>query len=134
MTTEHTVIVWLLIEDNGSVLVAQRKQDDEAFAGSWVLPGDVLPKGKSPSDLIAEFGKDQLDIQVMGDEPFQTLHIDDGDSTYAIAVHRIGFEGRPRFRESGPYTQVGWAPKTDLQDATAYPYLAELAVQLARES
>jgi hypothetical protein len=63
----------------------------------------------------------------MGDEPFQTLHIDDGDSTYAIAVHRIGFEGRPRFRESGLYTQVGWAPKTDLRDATAYPYLAELA-------
>ncbi len=127
MTTEHTVIVWLLIENNGSVLVARRKQDDEAFSGGWVLPGEVLPRGKSPSDLTAEFGKDQLDIQVMGDEPFQTLHIADGKATYAIAVHRVGYEGRPRFRESGPYTEVGWAPKSDLKDATAYPFLSELA-------
>ena len=127
MTNEHTVLVWLLIEDNGSVLVAKRKDDEPPFAGGWTLPGDVLPRGKSPDDLIAEFGKDQLDVQVMGSEPFQTLHLTDGVATYAVAVHRVGYEGPPRFRESGPYAEVGWAPRSDLLDATAYPYLAELA-------
>ena len=127
MTDEHPVLVWLLIEDNGSILVAKRKDDDEPFAGGWVLPGDVLPRGQAPSSFIALYGKDQLDIQVMGDEPFQTLHITDGDAEYAIAVHRVGYEGRPRFRESGPYTEVGFAPRNDLLDVASFPHLAELA-------
>ena len=130
MTSEHTVLVWLLIENDQSVLVAKRKDDDEPFAGAWTLPGDVLPRGKSPSDLIAEIAKDQLDIQIMGDEPFQTLHLSDGDEVYAIAVHRVGFEGRPRFRESGPYTEVGFASRQDLRDAASFPHLAELAGSL----
>ncbi len=127
MTNEHTVLVWLLIEDNDSVLLARHKDGEPPFAGGWTLPGDVLPRGKSPDDLIAEFAKDQLDIQVMGSEPFQTLHIDDGDKTYAVAIHRVGYEGHPRFRESGPFAEVGWAARGDLTDATTYPHLAELA-------
>jgi ADP-ribose pyrophosphatase YjhB (NUDIX family) len=130
MTNEHTVLVWLLIEDGNSVLVAHRKADEPPFAGGWTLPGDVLPRGKNPEDLIAEYARDQLDVQIMGSEPFLTLHLSDGDKTYAIAVHRVGYEGTPRFRESGPYTQVGWAPRGDLMDARAYPYLAELAGHL----
>jgi hypothetical protein len=127
MTDEHTVLVWLLIETEDSVLVARRKPDEPPFAGEWTLPGDELRKGQAPSSFIALYGKDQLDIQVMGDEPFQTLHLDDGDQVYAVAVHRVGFEGRPRFRESGPYAEMGWAPLGDLMDANAYPHLAELA-------
>ena len=127
MSVEHTVLVWLLIENEDSVLVARRKPDEAPFAGDWVLPGDELRKGQSPSSFIALYGKDQLDIQVMGDEPFQTLHLDDGENVYAVAVHRVGFEGRPRFRESGPYSEVGWAPLGDLMDAKAYPRLVELA-------
>jgi ADP-ribose pyrophosphatase YjhB (NUDIX family) len=127
MTDEHTVLVWLLIEDGDSVLVARRKDDEAPFAGGWTLPGDELRKGQAPSSFIALYGKEQLDIQVMGDEPFQTLHISDGTNEYAVAVHRVGYEGRPRFRDSGPFTEVGWAPRGDLMDATAYPYLAELA-------
>jgi hypothetical protein len=130
MTDEHTVLVWLLIENEDSVLVARRKDDEPPFAGGWTLPGDELRKGQAPSSFIALYGKDQLDIQVMGDEPFQTLHIDDGDSTYAIAVHRVGFEGHLRFRESGPYVEVGWAPIGDLMDSQVYPYLSQLASYL----
>ena len=127
MTNEHTVLVWLLIEDGESVLVARHKDDEPPFAAGWTLPGDELRKGQSPSSFIALYGKDQLDIQVMGDEPFQTLHLDDGEQVYAVAVHRVGYEGRPRFRDSGPYSEVGWAPRGDLTDATAFPHLAELA-------
>lgn len=130
MSESELVLVWLLIEHDGSVLVAERKADDEPFAGGWTLPGGVLRKGQSPSSFIALFGRNELDIQVMGDEPFQTLRIDDGDQDYAIAIHRVGFEGQPRFRESGPYTQVGWAPRPELLDAEAFPYLAKLASYL----
>jgi hypothetical protein len=124
---EHTVLVWLLFEQDDSVLVAKRKDDAPPFAGQWTLPGDELRKGKSPSDLIAEFAADQLDVQIMGDEPFQTLHISDGAHEYAVAIHRVGYEGRPRFRDSGPFSEVGWAPRGDLMDGTAYPALVELA-------
>ena len=130
MTNEHIVMVWLLVEDNDTVLIAKRKDDEPPFAGDWLLPGDVLSPGKNPEDLVAQYAKDQLDIQVMGTELFQTLHLDDGKKTYAVAVHRVGYEGKPRFRESGPYTEVGWAPRGDLMDATAFPQLAELAGHL----
>lgn len=123
----HEVLLWLLLENEDMVLVAKRKPDAPPFAGQWLLPGDELPKGKSPSDMIAEFGAGQLDVRVMGDEPFQTLHLRDADEEYAVAVHRVGYEGTPRFRESGPYSEVGWAPRGDLMDARAYPLLAELA-------
>jgi ADP-ribose pyrophosphatase YjhB (NUDIX family) len=125
-----TVLVWLLFENEDSVLVAHRKADEPPFAGQWVLPGDVLSKGEAASKLIAFFAKDELDVQVMGDEPFETLHLRVGKDEYAISVHRVGYEGQPRFRDSGPYDQVGWAPTGDLVDRQAFPLLAELAGHL----
>lgn len=127
-----TVLVWLLFEQDGSVLVAHRKPDEPPFAGEWTLPGDVLSKGEAASKLIAAFGKDELDVQVMGDEPYETLHLRDGDDEYAVSVHRVGYEGQPRFRDSGPYDQVGWAPQGELTDAKAFPLLADLAGRLTR--
>jgi ADP-ribose pyrophosphatase YjhB (NUDIX family) len=124
------VLVWLLLEQNDGVLVVRRKQDQPPFAGQWTLPGDELPRGDSASDVIARFGPEQLDVQIMGDEPFETLHISDGLSEYAVSVHRVGFEGRPRFRESGPYAEVGWAPRGDLMDGNQFPMLVELAAAL----
>ncbi len=125
-----TVLVWLLFENDGSVLVAHRKPDEPPFAGEWTLPGDVLSPGEAASKLVAFFAKDELDVQVMGDEPYHTLHLRDGDEEYAIAVHRVGYEGQPRFRDGGPYDQVGWAPRNDLTDAKAFPLLAGLATHL----
>jgi ADP-ribose pyrophosphatase YjhB (NUDIX family) len=124
------VLVWLLLEQDDGVLVVRRKQDQPPFAGHWTLPGDELSRGDSASDVIARFGPEQLDVQIMGDEPFETLHISDGLSEYAVSVHRVGFEGRPRFRESGPYAEVGWAPCGDLMDGNQYPMLVELAAAL----
>jgi hypothetical protein len=121
------VLVWLLFEQEDGVLVTRRKPDAAPFAGQWVLPGAELPRGRSASDIIAEFGRDELDVQIMGDEPFQTLRISDGDQEYAIAVHRVGYEGRPRFRESGPFSEAGWAPRGDLMDGNAFPCLVDLA-------
>ena len=125
-----TVLVWLLFENEGSVLIAHRKPDEPPFAGDWVLPGDVLSPGEAASKLIAFFAKDELDVQVMGDEPYHTLRLTDGDDEYAIAVHRVGFEGQPRFRDSGPYDQVGWAPRDELADPNAFPLLANIAARL----
>ena len=125
-----TVLVWLLFENEGSVLVAHRKPDEPPFAGEWTLPGDVLSAGEAASKLIAFFAKDELDVQVMGDEPFETLHLSDGDEEYAVAVHRVGFEGQPRFRDSGPYDQVGWAPRDELTDASTFPLLAGIATRI----
>jgi ADP-ribose pyrophosphatase YjhB (NUDIX family) len=130
MSESEVVLVWLLIESEGSVLVAKRKPDEPPFAGGWTLPGDELRKGQSPSSFIALFGRDELDVQIMGDEPFQTLRIDDGDEEYAVAIHRVGFEGRPRFRESGPYSEMGWAPRDELLDESTFPFLAKIASYL----
>jgi ADP-ribose pyrophosphatase YjhB (NUDIX family) len=126
----EAVLVWLLIENDNKVLITKRKPDEPPFAGAWTLPGDVLAKGEAPSYLIARYARDELDVQIMGDEPFETLRLSDGSEEYAISVYRVGFEGTPRFRESGPFTEVGWAPRSELMDKNAFPMLAELAASL----
>ena len=126
----EAVLVWLLIESDNKVLIARRKEDEPPFAGDWTLPGDVLSKGEAPSYLIARYGRDELDVQIMGDEPFETLRLSDGPDEYAISVYRVGFEGRPRFRESGPFQEMGWAPRSELMDSKAFPLLAGLAASL----
>jgi hypothetical protein len=105
---EQTVLVWLLFEQDGAVLLARRKSDHPPFAGQWVLPGDAMPEAESATETAERAGHDQLDVRVSGDEFVDTLYLEDAGIDYAANIFRVRYEGRPRFRESGPYTEVRW--------------------------
>ncbi len=46
----------------------------------------------------------------------EKLHVSTGGRQHQISVYRVGFEGSPKFRESGPYEEVGWADPAELDD------------------
>jgi ADP-ribose pyrophosphatase YjhB (NUDIX family) len=113
---EH-VLVWLLVERDGSVLLMRRKTIETPFAGDWVLPGDEMEEAESASETIARVGKDELGVSVSNEEFVTTLEMLEGGNSYNVNVFRVSLAGHPRYRESGPYEEAAWAPLADLRGA-----------------
>ncbi len=109
-------MVWMLIENEGAVLLAQRKEDRPPFAGEWALPGEVSAEGESASDTLVRIAADDFGVDLEGNELLETLTVSSGGVDHEIGVYRVGFEGSPKFRESGPYAEVGWAEPKELED------------------
>src|SRR5262245_10609489 len=100
-------MAWFLLQQDTAFLLALRKMEAIPFAGQWTLPGDAVRQHESASHAIARIGRDEMDIDVLGDELIDTLTLVEGGDNYAAGIYRIGFEGHPRFRGGGPYQQVG---------------------------
>jgi ADP-ribose pyrophosphatase YjhB (NUDIX family) len=109
-------MVWMLIENDGAVLLAQRRQDSEVFAGRWTLPGEVRGEDESDSETLARVAAEDFGVELQGEELVERLHVSTGGRQHQISVYRVGFEGSPRFRESGPYEEVGWAAPDELDE------------------
>jgi ADP-ribose pyrophosphatase YjhB (NUDIX family) len=125
-------MVWMLIENDGAVLLAQRRPESEVFAGRWTLPGEVREEDESDSETLARVAADDFGIELQGEELVEKLHVSTGGRQHQISVYRVGFEGSPKFRESGPYTEVGWAEPDELDDLDIElpPALREFLVRL----
>lgn len=109
-------MVWMLIENEGAVLLAQRKPESEFFAERWTLPGDVSAEDESPSDTLARVAAEDFGVELQGEEFVEKLYVSAGGRQHQIDVYRVGFEGSPKFRESGPYAEVGWAEPGELDE------------------
>jgi ADP-ribose pyrophosphatase YjhB (NUDIX family) len=109
-------MVWMLIENEGAVLLAQRKADSEVFAGRWTLPGEVKSEEETDSETLARVAADEFDLELQAEEFVEKLYVSTGGRQHQIDVYRVGFEGQPRFRESGPYEEVGWAAPDELDE------------------
>ena len=115
------ILVWLLIEQDGTVLLGRRKPDRPPFADIWTLPGGLMREEESASETVARLGREQLDITPAAEEFVHRLNLQEGGVDYAINVFRVAFyTGRPRFRESGPYMDVRWVSLPELRDDTAH--------------
>jgi len=113
---EH-VLVWLLVERDGSVLLMRRKTVETPFAGQWVLPGDEMTDDESAVETLVRVGREELGAGVSGDTFVETLEVLEGGNSYSINVFRVSLEGHPRYRESGPYEEAAWAPLNELRTA-----------------
>jgi ADP-ribose pyrophosphatase YjhB (NUDIX family) len=109
-------MVWMLIENDGAVLLAQRKAESEVFAGRWTLPGEVRDEEESDAETLARVAADDFGVALQGEEFVEKLYVSTGGRQHQINVYRVGFEGSPKFRESGPYEEVGWADPTELDE------------------
>ena len=109
-------MVWMLIENDGAVLLAHRKPENPPFADEWVLPGTASAQGESAGDTLARMARDDFDVALQASEFVESLSVPSGGADHAVDVYRVGFEGTPKFRESGPYQEVGWAEPEELDD------------------
>jgi ADP-ribose pyrophosphatase YjhB (NUDIX family) len=132
--TPPAVLVWLVLEDLDAVLLGLRKADQPPFAGQWTLPGDRMKEEESAQETISRFGGTELDISVMEYEFVDTLTLADAESSFVANIFRItNYEGSPRFRGGGPYEEVRWAIRSEL-DEESYPMPEPLRRSLARPS
>jgi ADP-ribose pyrophosphatase YjhB (NUDIX family) len=116
--SEH-VLVWLLLERDDAVLFALRKGDEAPFAGQLTLPGAEMREEESAVETIGRVAREELGIAVTGEEFVDTLYLKEAGNDYPTNVFRVtAFEGRPRFRESGPYEDVRWGLRAELSDET----------------
>ena len=114
MNEQEKVLVWIMLEQDGALLLGRRKADEPPFAGRWTLPGDVMAVDESSTETLERFAHDQLDVRVEEEEFVETLFLSDGGQEYAVNVFRVRFSGNPRFRESGPFQDVRWFLRADL--------------------
>ena len=129
MSDEPKVAVWLVLEQEGALLVTRRKPDVRPFGGDWGLPGDVMQEEESAAETMARVGLEMLDIRVTEETFVETVHLKDGARDYAINVFAIGFAGHPRYRESGPFAEVSWSLPADLEALHGFPVaLAEMLI------
>jgi ADP-ribose pyrophosphatase YjhB (NUDIX family) len=111
------VLVWLLLERDGAVLMALRKAEAPPFGGQLVLPGDEMDADESAAETIGRVAREELGIAVTGEQFVETIYLEEQGVSYATNVFRLtSFEGRPRFRESGPYADVRWGYRSELND------------------
>ena len=113
---EH-VLVWLLVERDGSVLLTRRKATEPPFASQWVLPGEEMKDDESSGETVARVAREELGVGFSGDDFVTTLELPDADDTYSVNVFRVTLEGHPRYRESGPYEEAAWEPLSELKGA-----------------
>ncbi len=109
-------VVWMLIENDGAVLLAQRKDDMPPFAGEWALPGELAAEDESASETLKRIAANDFGMELQGEELIETIKVASAGSEYEVAVYRVGFEGQPKFRDSGSYTEVGWATSEELDE------------------
>jgi len=113
---EH-VLVWLLVEREGTVLLTRRKATEPPFANQWVLPGEEMGDDESSGETVARVAREELGAGFSGDDFVTTLEMLEGGNSYSVNVFRVSLEGHPRYRESGPYEEAAWAPLADLKNA-----------------
>ena len=132
---EH-VLVWLLVERDGSVLLTRRKAAEPPFAGQWVLPGEEMLDDESAGETVARVVRDELGVGFSNDDFVTTIEILEGGSSYAVNIFRVTVEGHPRYRESGPYEEAAWAPVSELRSAGLFmpPQLLDALVADASAS
>jgi hypothetical protein len=103
-----------------------------------VLPGDEMRVDESAAETIARFGSDQLDIRAGAEAFVDTLYLAEAGDSYAVNVFRLeSYDGRPRFRESGPYTDVRWVPLEEIAAVRGYempPALRDVLTQSSERS
>jgi len=53
-----------ILEQEGKILIAQRKSEDDLFGGLWEFPGGKIEEGETPEECMARELKEELNIEV----------------------------------------------------------------------
>ena len=128
------VLVWMVVEADGTVLLARRKEDRPPFAGLWILPGDDMRYEESASETMERVLKDHLDASLFGDIFEATINLTDGGVEYIANLFRVRLRGHPRYHAGGPYAEVAWADPKSLDGVTMPEPLREALGKLEEGS
>ena len=114
MANRHLIDVHLLLVDDGSVLLTQRRDTNPAFDGLWHLPSGKLDAGESVLDAAAREAEEEIGVLI---EPTDLHHVHTIHVNGSGPEPRLGlfFEthrwiGEPTNREPNKCSAVRWFP------------------------
>ncbi|HVB32785.1 MAG TPA: (deoxy)nucleoside triphosphate pyrophosphohydrolase [Patescibacteria group bacterium] len=123
------VVVAALIEENGRLLVGQRRRGD-TFQLKWEFPGGKLRPDETPEQGLARELREELGVEsVIGPELYRTRH---RYSEFSHELLLIFFAARLRAEPAClAFEQVCWVERARLPWFEFLPADQELVVRLA---
>lgn len=120
MPDRHLIDVHVIIVDDGSILLTQRRDDNPEFDGRWHLPSGKLDAGESALDAAARETEEEVGVLI---QPTDLRHVHTTHVNGSGPEPRLGlfFEtrrwfGEPRNREPDKCSAVRWYPLHELPD------------------
>jgi len=82
------LVVAGIIEKNGKVLIAQRKEDCPREPLMWEFPGGKVERGETPAQSLKREIKEELGIEIDVGEKFLETSLEDKGVEIALAAYR----------------------------------------------
>jgi 8-oxo-dGTP diphosphatase len=106
-----------VVNDNGEVLVSQRKQGTH-LEGYWEFPGGKIEQGETPESALARELKEELDIVPLSSRPLIRTRYHYPGKSVLLDVWRVkSFAGNPRGVEG---QRIEWRALSQL-DSNEFP-------------
>lgn len=120
MADRHLIDVHVLLVSNGSILLTQRRDTNDAFDGLWHLPSGKLDAGESALDAAVREAEEEVGVLI---DPADLCHVHTIHVNGSGPEARLGlfFEtrrwiGEPTNRERDKCSAVRWFSLDALPD------------------
>ncbi len=128
-------VVAALIQQNGRLLICQRRRSD-SFPLKWEFPGGKVRRGESPADALARELAEELGMEspaAIGPELYRTRHRYAEHSDYLeLIFYSAALPREPEWQSRNlVFEQVRWAAPTELPNFDFLPADRELVALLS---
>jgi len=124
-------VVAAVIEQNGRILICQRRRGDP-FELQWEFPGGKVQAGETPQRALARELREELKVSAqIGEEIYRTRHLYpelDRELELLFFAATLG----PEPSENLAFEQIVWAERARLLDYDFLPADRELVAHLSR--
>ena len=126
-------VVAAVIEQNGRILICQRRRGDR-FELQWEFPGGKVQAGETPQQALVRELREELNVSAkIGEEIYRTRHLYpefDRELELLFFAATLG----PEPPRNLAFEQIVWAERTRLADYDFLPADRELVALLSRSS
>lgn len=129
-------VVAALIEQNGRLLICQRRRKD-SFPLKWEFPGGKVRRGESPGEALARELDEELGIKrsgvVIGPELYRTRHhYAEHSDDLELIFYSVSLPGEAEWEPRNlAFEQIQWAAPAELPQFDFLPADRELVALLS---
>ncbi len=130
MRTRKLVVAALVRDENGRILLTQRRHD-QPMPLLWEFPGGKVEPGEPPVEALAREIREELGCAATVGRIFEVVFHRYDDFDLYMLVYECALDGEPRAVE---VAQLHWVAPPDLRGYEVLPADVVLVERLASES
>jgi 8-oxo-dGTP diphosphatase len=120
MADRHLIDVHVLLVDEGSILLTQRRDTNPAFDGKWHLPSGRLDAGESAPTAAAREAAEEVGVLIHPEQlrHVHTIHVNGSgpEPRLGLFFEATRWAGEPANQEPDKCSAVHWFPLDKLPD------------------